>query len=63
MNQARLRFPQERFKRFNYKATSPLFAGKPFNVHVQRLEDKVKVWAETSEGGLAMTGEVEIYKP
>ena len=44
--------------KFSYRATAPIFAGRPFSIHAKREEGKISAWAITHGGNLAMSAEM-----
>lgn len=51
--------PGRTLKRFDFKALSPLFDTDPFTIAGRPSEAGLSLWAETPDGGLAMSAEAE----
>ena len=52
------RRPDRAIAEFQFRAVSPLFDTDVFSVNAKSLEDGMEVWAASSQGALAMTGQV-----
>jgi 3-methylfumaryl-CoA hydratase len=50
---------ESRIAAFQFRAVSPLFDTDAFFVHAKDAEGGMEVWAESSNGALAMTGKVQ----
>lgn len=51
--------PGRAVTRFSFKALRPLFDGVPFEVCGRYIDDGAQLWAQSAEGWLAMTAQVE----
>ena len=56
----RRELPGEAVKSFSFRAVSPLYSGRGFDVRGSRKASEIDLWAVNSEGGLAMDGRAVI---
>ncbi|MDE0096201.1 MAG: MaoC family dehydratase N-terminal domain-containing protein [Gammaproteobacteria bacterium] len=51
---------QENIRNFRFRAMSPLFADRPFTMHLVKDEDVCRLWVADPDGGLAARAEADI---
>ncbi len=51
---------QEKIRHFRFRAMGPLFAGRPFTMHLVREEDVCRLWVADPDGALAVRAEAEL---